>query len=271
MDGVGPVAEQNGEMVDLAGLAGGDDEVYFGAAALADQVVVQSGGGQQGGDGGQFGRQPPVAQHQQVGPFGDSFVGLGKEVVEGLRQSRPTRSHRVEDGQMGHLEAGQIERGQAGKLVVAQQRVVHLDAVSMFSGGVEDVALWPQQAVAAGDQLLADGVEGRVCYLGKQLAEVVIEQLGLVGQHGQRRVVAHRAERFHSLLSHRRQNKAQIFKGVSKRLLLHDDWMRRGKYGTQICRINADFFLLICVICVNLRPIYRTRIGGINTDFFCCG
>jgi hypothetical protein len=32
-------------MVDLAGLAGGDDQVYLGAAALADQVVVQPGGG----------------------------------------------------------------------------------------------------------------------------------------------------------------------------------------------------------------------------------
>ena len=46
-----------------------------------------------------------------------------------------------------------------------------------------------------GDQLLADGVERRVGHLGEELGEVVVEQAGPVGQHGDGGVGAHRADR----------------------------------------------------------------------------
>ncbi len=43
-------------------------------------------------------------------------------------------------------------------------------------------------------ELLADGVDGRVGDLGEELVEVVEEVARLLGEHRQRRVVAHRAD-----------------------------------------------------------------------------
>ena len=61
--------------------------------------------------------------------------------------------------------------------------------------GVEQVALGPDGGREGGDQLFADGVEGRVGHLGEELGEVVVEQAGAVRQHGDGGIRAHGAQR----------------------------------------------------------------------------
>ena len=51
VDRAAAVADEQREMVHLAGLAGLEDQADAGAQALADQVVVQAGDRQQGGHG----------------------------------------------------------------------------------------------------------------------------------------------------------------------------------------------------------------------------
>jgi len=63
------------------------------------------------------------------------------------------------------------------------------------------------------------GVNRRVRHLRKQLLEIVVEQLGMVGQNRQRRVRAHGPQRLHPVARHRPDDEPQIFKGVAKRLL----------------------------------------------------
>ncbi len=65
----------------------------------------------------------------------------------------------------------------------------------------------------------ADRVDRRVGHLGEQLLEIVVQRLVLVGQHGQRRVVAHRADRLFALTGHRRQQELQVFLRVAEGLL----------------------------------------------------
>src|SRR5690606_42012530 len=62
----------------------------------------------------------------------------------------------------------------------AQRRVDVVD--------VQQVGLGPDERHQRHHHLFADGVDGRVGYLGEQLAEVAVERLGAVRQYGQGRV-----------------------------------------------------------------------------------
>jgi len=67
-----------------------------------------------------------------------------------------------------------------------------------------------------GDDLLADRVERRIGHLGEELLEVVGEQLRPVGEHRQRGVVAHRADRLRACRGHRAEDHAKILEGVAE-------------------------------------------------------
>ena len=60
--------------MDLAGVAGLDDEPDLGAGLLAHEVVVHGRGQQQRGNGGPLLGGVPVGEHDDVGPLCD---GLG--------------------------------------------------------------------------------------------------------------------------------------------------------------------------------------------------
>jgi hypothetical protein len=65
VDRAGAVAEQQAEVVHLAGLAGLDDQAALGAHAAADEVVVDARGRQQRRDGGVVAVDAAVAEDQQ--------------------------------------------------------------------------------------------------------------------------------------------------------------------------------------------------------------
>ncbi|CCZ13167.1 putative uncharacterized protein [Prevotella sp. CAG:487] len=67
------------------------------------------------------------------------------------------------------------------------------------------------------DKFLADGVNGRIGDLSELLPEVVEEQLGTVGQHCERRVVAHGGSRLGAVDTHRLYDKLHILARISER------------------------------------------------------
>lgn len=71
----------------------------------------------------------------------------------------------------------------------------------------------------AHDQFLADRVDRRVGDLREVLLEVVVKQAGLVRQHRDRRVGAHRAERIVGGDGHRLQEAGHVFLGIAEHLL----------------------------------------------------
>ena len=80
----------------------------------------------------------------------------------------------------------------------------------------EEVLLRSDGGVHRRDQFLPDGVQGRVGHLGKKLLEVMEEQLRLVGQDGQRRVVAHGPDGFSARGGHGTHEDLQLFARVSE-------------------------------------------------------
>ena len=80
----------------------------------------------------------------------------------------------------------------------------------------EEVLFGPDRGVDRRDQFFADGVQGGIGDLGEQLLEVVEQQLRLVGQDGDRRVVAHGPHGFVAMGRHRADEDLQLLAGVSK-------------------------------------------------------
>jgi len=93
-------------------------------------------------------------------------------------------------------------------------------------------------------QLLADRVDGRVGHLREELLEVVVQGLVLVRQHGERRVVAHRADRLLTRRRHRLHDELEVLLGIGKRLLAieqpHLGLDRRGLVALDLVELDAD-------------------------------
>jgi hypothetical protein len=133
VDRAGAVADQRGEVVDLARLAGLEHEARAQADARAHEVVVHRGDGQQRRDRRPVGPHAAVGEDQDVRAARDGVVGLvadlGQPALEheprlvgGLDRERDVDRRRPED------VVGDV--GQRLQLVVAQDRLVHHELVA---------------------------------------------------------------------------------------------------------------------------------------------
>ena len=112
-----------------------------------------------------------------------------------------------------------VEVDQLGQFVVAQNRLRHDDLATGVLVRVEQVALRPDRALQTGHHLFADGVQRRVGHLGEQLLEVVEQHPRALGEHGDRRVGSHRADRLGAGSGHRRNQQVELLVGVTENQL----------------------------------------------------
>ena len=220
VDGGGAVAEQQRDVVHLAGVAGLHDERGAQPVLGADQMVVHRGNQQQRRD-----RREPVVgvavgEHQGAGTRRDRLGCLPAYPFDrsGKRLSATVRL--VESGKDGAAEAGEVavvvDVDEFRELVVVDDWVAQLDVAAGGRTRFEQVLLGAHDPRDRGDDLLADRVQRRVGHLREVLLEVVVEQPGSLGEHGGRRVRAHRADRLGALLRHRREQDAQFLFGVAE-------------------------------------------------------
>ncbi len=106
-----------------------------------------------------------------------------------------------------------------GELVVVDDRVGQRELLARLRSGCQQVRLRADARRHRRHDLFSNRIERRVRHLCEQLLEVVEEQARAFRQHGERGVGAHRAERFHALRSHRRDQDLQFLVGVAEHLL----------------------------------------------------
>ncbi len=220
------VADEEGEVVHLARLAALEHEAHARARALADQVVVDAGHRQEGGDGRVLGVHPAVREHDDVGAGGHCRARTAADVVHGPFEPRPSRLGREQDGNGRGLEGpgpraalGRAQVAQLLELLVGEDGSPELDLVGRERGRIEQVLLGAHRGVGRHDQLFADAVDGRVRDLGEELLEVVVEELGPLGEDGQGRVVAHRSHRLDAFLAHGQHELLNVLAAVAEREL----------------------------------------------------
>ena len=100
---------------------------------------------------------------------------------------------------------------------------------------IEQVRPRPDEGHERHHQLLADRVDRRVGDLGEVLLEIGVEELRLVGQRRDRRVVAHRADRFLAGGGHRLHQDAQVLLGVAEGLLA----IEQRHVGADLARLHG--------------------------------
>ena len=131
-------------------------------------------------------------------------------------------------GRIGHVERLGAERvvvhvadgADLLQVLVGEDRLAHLEPLAAaLALEVEQVRPRPDERDQAHHQLLADRVDRRVGDLREVLLEIGVEQLRLVGEHRDRRVVAHRADGFLAGDRHRRHQELEVFLGVAEGLL----------------------------------------------------
>ena len=94
------------------------------------------------------------------------------------------------------LKTSRVDLAQALELVVAQDRVRRSRAAARARASRRAGCARSRRCVCdAHHDRLADRVDRRVRHLREQLLEVRVEERPPVGEHGERRVVAHRADR----------------------------------------------------------------------------
>ena len=113
------------------------------------------------------------------------------------------------------------------------------------SGDVlEQVRLRADRGLEAHHDALADRVDRRVRDLREELLEVAVERRRLVGQDGQREVVAHRAGRLRrQRAAHVAQRHAQVLLRVAEHELARDDRVGgdlRGRDVLEVVEVHAS-------------------------------
>ena len=178
----------------------------------------KGGRGQQAGNRGVFRRELAVADDQQRSPVGNRPLRRIHQFVQRLAQ-RAGRVRRIggkQGGQRDNLEVVAIGRSQPIHILVREDRMGELQLPAVFRCFVQQVPLLAGKRHQRHHQPLAQRVDRRVGHLGEELLEVAEQQLRAAGEHGQRRVGAHRADGLLTVGRHRGQHHLQLLAGVAE-------------------------------------------------------
>ena len=85
-------------------------------------------------------------------------------------------------------------------------------------GALQEIALGSDRALQGHNDFFADGIDGRVGDLSKELLEIIVNQTRLIGKTGQCRVVAHRAHRIALLRDQGQQHELKALKRIAEGL-----------------------------------------------------
>ena len=216
IDGLGAVAQQSGEMMDVTGLSALQNHGDSGALLGADQILLQRGDGQQGGNGHVVLIHAPVGQDEDVGTLLIGPVHIDEQLIQGVCQGRALV---VQQGDGLHMEAGAAHVPQLHQIHGGQNGVVDLQDRAVFRLLLEQVAAGASVHGGVGDNFLPDGVHGRVCHLGEELLEVVEQGLVMLAEHCQRGVHAHGGCRLGAVPGHGEDGVLDLLIGVAEGLV----------------------------------------------------
>ena len=199
IDRAGTVAGEQGKMLHFARLARLDDQAAMRASLFANQMVMHAAGGQQRGNRHPLRVHAAVGQDQQRDAVGNGGRSLGPQLVHPPLAARQGRRC----GGTGSTSVRLLKPGRSSALIRSRSAFVRIGWSSRSSrhcSGVfgQQVAFRANRRDQRSDDFFANRVQGRVGHLGEQLLEIVVQQLRIVREHGQRRVVAHRTERLRS-------------------------------------------------------------------------
>ena len=215
-DGTGAKADQAGQVVGAPALGGLHHDRGLQPQPQPQQVLVHRPHRQQRRDVGGGGidaargaiHQHPVGEHQDLAAAAQGRLGLVAEALQRLLQAGGALQHRQQGGEFG---GGQPLLGQGLQLGFVEQGSAQVQHRGGGGIGPQRRAPPAQVHLQAHHQLLPERVNRRVGYLGEALFEIVVQQVGLVGEHRQRDVIAHAVGGLLGLPRHVLDHQLQVF------------------------------------------------------------
>ena len=176
VDGAGAVPDEQAHVVDLARVAGLEDEPTARALTPPHEVVMDRGGGDEARDRRALAAHAAVGQDDDVVAVGDRLARQPLELLERPLEPRRPVGQGPQHGQRDGLEAGGVDMRELGEFRVGDHGVPQHDLAARRGLGLEQITLGPDRGLHRGHQLLADLVERRVRHLREELLEVVVER-----------------------------------------------------------------------------------------------
>ena len=189
---------------------------------------MHRGGGQQRRDG-RVGRvDAAIAHDEDARARADGAARRGAELVDGAAEVRlGVALGRKQRHERRGAEVGRGVGAQLRELVLGEDRVRQLEHAPLARRLLEEVALAADAADERHHDLLAERVDRRVGHLREVLLEVAKQQLGLLAQHRERDVDAHRPDGLLARDGHGADDHAQVLVGVAERLLQRGELVGR--------------------------------------------
>ena len=198
---------------------------------------MHGGNRQRRGDRNTVGADGAVRQNKNVVVRQHRIGGVQADALHGIRQAVGAFAGRPGAIDGGGAEGAVHQLGDRADLFdigVGQNRLGHFQPLVRARVAAQQVGARTDHRHQAHHQLFADRVDRRIGDLGEVLLEIIVEQLALLRQHGNRRVGAHRTQRVVAHRRHRLQEELQIFLGVAKGLLLIEQQRGIGRLGAMI-------------------------------------
>ena len=214
-------ADERGEVMHVARVAGLGDEAGAHPAPAADQLVVHRRDGEQHRD------RRPLLVHHAVGddedgvPLVDGELRHLAQLVEGALQPLGAIGRREARVQCGEAEVLDGRASQRRQLLVDHQRAREVHQPRRLGRCLQQRGTPPEVRVERHHDLLADRVDRGVRHLREALLEVRVEQAARVLQRGQRGVVPHRPGRLLAVLGHGLDDVLDLFVSVAMQHLQH--------------------------------------------------
>ena len=248
----------------------------------ADEVMMHRTHSQQAWNGGTLFVNVSVRQDDVVHSLVHACLSLLAEVLNSLAQSARPFVNIEKHWQFLRIEALIADVAQNVQLCVCQHRLWQPHHLAVRCVRSQDVRAHSTNVFRqAHHQFLTDGVNGRVCYLSKLLAEVVEEYLWTVADDSQRCVVAHRCYRLLSCCGHGHHGFVDVLLAetevdklsfivlhrvlyvASALQLLQLDAVRREPFAIWVCfrKFLLDFAIIInlALLCVNEKNLARLQ------------
>ena len=168
------------------------------------------------------------------------------QLLDGLFEFGPATAALKSHGQGRGIETLDSLRLQAFEIFVREHGVGQLDESGVRRIVDQDVAGISHEGHEGHDEFFADGIDGWIGHLSKELFEVGIQQLRFFIQHRQRTVAAHGAGGLAPGCRHHSHNGLQILPGVAEFTLALQEIVAFGRRRSDIVEetMQDDFVFL---------------------------
>ena len=229
VDRGGADADQHAEVMHVQAFARAQIEGGEGAELLAQQMGMHRPGGEDHGDGRAARPRGLVGEDDMHGPAAHRILRLAADRLHRIAQ-RIVAAFGIEGAvhhrrALAHIGAHGLEFG--GQ----QHRALQLEQPALALLLVQHIAQIAEAGLQRHHPALAQGIDGRVGDLAEVLAEEMMQAPILVGEHGQRRVVAHGAHGLLRLLHHGMEDHFQILHGEARGVMAARQLLPREDRG----------------------------------------